>query len=280
MVPLDRTTPPIELETPAGVEISPEGVIVVFPFVILLWDKTRAIPEAAEVFSGISVWDEDWELILQQSELLGYRNLETIVFLNYPRFLPVPTVFYKPSDAIVQLDALFGEELLLHTGGDILPGLDMVVAWQVPKDVFECLAEHFDAVQFKSVASMMLQNGKALHDAAMVGQGYLLVSGQLVWMAVWRNGQLLIIKSIPADDPENLTYQMLNICSQWGIEKEKIHWKVAGMVNQDSLFWHAADRFFEHFEPDGSGIVFAPDIPGHYFAQQIQFLRHATEAGW
>jgi hypothetical protein len=41
MVPLDRTTPPIELDTPAGVEIAPEGVIVVFPFVILLWDKAH-----------------------------------------------------------------------------------------------------------------------------------------------------------------------------------------------------------------------------------------------
>lgn len=241
---------------------------------ILLWDKTRAMPDAAEVFSGITSWTEDWELMKQQSELLGYRSLETVVFFNFGRFLPIPNVFYQPSDAAIQLNALFGEEAYLHSGGDILPDLDMVLAWQVPKDLFECLAADFDKIQFKSIAALVLQNGLGFKDDSVVGQ--MLVSGKLVWLAIWRNGQLIIVKSYPAADPENLTYQMLNICRQWGIEVEKIHWKVGGMVNQDSPLWYAAGRFFENFIPDNAGINFGPEVPAHYFAHQIQFLVNAA----
>jgi hypothetical protein len=241
---------------------------------ILLWDKTRAIPEAAEVFSGISDCSDQWEEIMQQSELLGYRSLDTIIFLNYPRFLPVPAVFYKPSEALVQMDAFFGEEKFLHTGGDILRDLDMVIGWQVPKDSFECMAEHFDAVQFKSISTLMLENGPVMADEAF--EGHLLVSGQYVWVAVWRNGQLLIIKSIPAGDTDNIAYQMLNICGQWGIPKDKIHWRVTGMVQQDSPMWKAAGRFFLHFFPYNTTGVFGTEIPPHFFAHQIQYLNRAN----
>lgn len=237
---------------------------------ILLWDKTRATPEAAEVFSGITSWTGDWELMKQQSELLGYRSLETVVFLNFRRFLPIPAVFYQPSDAEIQLNAFFGEEAYLHTGGDILPDLDMVLAWQVPKDIIECLSADFDKIQFKSIASLVLQNGLVLKNDLV--EGHLLVSGKWVWLAVWRNGELLIIKNYPAAEPDNLTYQMLNICRQWGIGVEKIQWKVGGMVNQNSQLWYAAGRFFENFNPDDAGVIFGPDVPSHYFAHQIQFL--------
>jgi hypothetical protein len=240
---------------------------------ILLWDKTRAIPEAAEVFSGISDYRDQWEEIMQQSELLGFRSLDTIIFLNYSRFLPYPTVFYKPSDAVVQLETIFGEESLLHTGGDILRELDMIVAWQVPKDSFECMAEHFDAVQFKSLATLMLESGPVLKAESL--EGHFLVSGQHVWLAVWRNGQLLVIKSVPAGDADYIAYQMLNICEQWGIPKESIHWRITGMVHQDSPMWDAARRFFLHFHPENTTGVFGTDIPPHFFAHQIQYLRQA-----
>ncbi len=241
---------------------------------VLLWDKSRSAPEAAEVFSGIASWEEDWEWIRQQSELLGFKGVEAVAFLNYPRFLPVPQVFYKPSDAIIQMEALFGEAAYLHTGGDILPGMDMVIGWQAPKNVFEDLADHFDSVQFRSVATLLVQNGMDLPEDTTTG--HLLVSGTLVWLTVWRHKQLLIVKSIMADDGENIAYQLLNICRQWGIEPGNMHWKVSGLVNADSPLWHAVARFFEHFEPQQAGIAFAADIPAHYFAHQIQFLAKAT----
>lgn len=242
---------------------------------ILLWDKTRAVPEAAEVFSGILDCTDQWQEVMQQSELLGYRSLDTIIFLNYPRFLPVPTIFYKPQEALLQMEAIFGEDHFLHTGGDILRELDMVIGWQVPKDSFECMADHFDAVQFKSIATLMLETGPVMKGESH--EGHILVSGQHVWIAVWRNGQLLIIKSIPAGDSDNIAYQMLNICEQWGIDKEKIYWRVTGMVQQDSPMWAAAERFFLNVVPENTTGVFGTDIPPHFFAHQIQYLRLATQ---
>lgn len=243
---------------------------------ILLWDKTRGIPEAAEVFSGITDWDEQWEEMMQQSELLGYRSLDTLVFINTVRFIPVPSVFYHPADAVHQLEALFGEAAYQHTGGDIIPFEDMVVAWQAPADLFNRITGHFERVQVKSLASLIIENGSG--EKQENGAGHLLVSGKIAWLACWRDGKLLIIKTTGTEQPETLAYHMLNICKQWGIPNDKINWEVSGMVNTDSPLWEAAFRYFEHLQPSDPGQPFGNEIPGHFFAHQVRFLRKATLA--
>jgi hypothetical protein len=55
-----------------------------------------------------------------------------------------------------------------------------------------------------------------------------------------------------------------------------MHWKVSGLVNQDSPLCETAAKFFVHFDPEDTGSVFAPDIPVHYFAHQIKFLQNST----
>lgn len=241
---------------------------------ILLWDKTRGIPEAAEVFSGITDWEEQWDEMMQQSELLGYRALDTLAFLNTDRFLPIPSVFYHPAEAALQLDALFGEAAYQHTGGDIIPSSDMVVAWQAPMELFSRITTHFERVQVKSLPSLIIENGAGASGEGCTG--HLHVAAGIAWLAAWRDGNLLIIKTAGTDQPDSLAYHMLNICNQWGIPNEKMHWRVSGMVNADSPLWQAPFRFFEQMQPEDPGQPFGTEIPGHFFAHQILFLRKAT----
>jgi hypothetical protein len=48
------------------------------------------------------------------------------------------------------------------------------------------------------------------------------------------------------------------------------------MVQQDSPMWEAAGRFFLHFVPDNTTGVFGTEIPPHFFAHQIQYLKRAN----
>ena len=84
------------------IELSPESVAVI------LWDRLKRIPEAVEIFKGPHTLTQDWETISEQSSLLGFSDLETLVILAYPEMIPVPAALYTPLSAIDQLELVFG----------------------------------------------------------------------------------------------------------------------------------------------------------------------------
>jgi hypothetical protein len=237
---------------------------------VLLWDNTKNMPEAAEVFNGITNWDDQWEEMLHQSELLNYRNLTTKVFFNTPRFIPVPAVFFTPINASEQIAVIFGEGMHQHSGADLLPGFDMVMAWETPLEIFECLTTHFEMVQFQCLGTLILKSAHTKEEEAI---GNIIVSGEQIWIAAWRNHKLLLVKTICLEGPDDLCYELLNICRQWGIPNEKMHWEISGMVNKDSPLWIAPDRFFENFAPSEGGFADSEKIPGHYFAYLCNYLK-------
>src|SRR5829696_8913344 len=97
----DINTVSLQPFVPSGkrliVELSPESVSVI------LWDKEKRIPEAVEIFKGGHGESEDWDSMLQQSRLLGFRDLETTVVVAYPEMILVPSFLYSPAIAKAQL---------------------------------------------------------------------------------------------------------------------------------------------------------------------------------
>ncbi len=230
---------------------------------VLLWNREQKLIDAAEVFTGIEDWTEDWPRMLQQSALLNFRHLETEIFMNSERFLPVPAIFFEPAEVGNQITTLFGEATGQQFGGDVHPEEGMVIGWEANKEVFELLNGHFEVVQWHSLGSLLLKVGNTTD--ATGASGCMVVSGELAWFSIWRGGNLLILKAIQANEPENVAYFMLNACKNWGIEPQHISWKVAGFIQLDSPLWLSAERFFPNFEPM-EGASNSGEIPAHYLA--------------
>lgn len=230
---------------------------------VLLWNKEQELIEAAEVFMGIEDWPEDWPGMLQQSALLNFRHLETEIFMNSERFLPVPAIFFEPAEVANQLTALFGEATGQQFGGDVHADEGMVIGWEGNKEVIDLLTGHFQVVQMHSLGSLLLKIGNVA--GATDASGFMVVSGGLAWFSIWRGKNLLVLKAIEANEPENVAYCMLNACKNWGIEPQHISWKVAGFIELDSPLWMATQRFFPLFAPmDGPSL--GNEISAHYLA--------------
>jgi hypothetical protein len=239
---------------------------------ILLWDKVLQKPAALELFTNITDWNDQWEHMLQQSELLNYKSIEATVLFNTFRCMPIPNVFFDAGSAKAQMKAVFGEKGQIYDGADVFAEQNMVVSWQVPLEIYRKITGHFLVVKTQSLGAALIQSG--WNAEAKSPYGKLVVTGENAWLVLWRAKQLLLLKAISILNPDDLAYEMLNACKQWGIENSQVYWEVSGMVNMDAPLWQSPDRFFEHFEPADGGDAIGPEIPGHFFAHLVNYMRY------
>jgi hypothetical protein len=238
------------------VEVSPESVAVI------LWDKIKRIPEAVEIFKGAHGEAGDWDSMLQQSRLLGFRDLETAVIIAYPEMLLIPSFIYSPGAAKSQLELFFGNRVDSYTGGDILKEVDMVVAWQIPANVRTYLSNHFHVLHFQHLAGLLIANHKKKEGF----EGHIVLYGNIGWVVLWKHGELQIAKSIPFLKPDDLSWHLLNVCEQFELELTGVTWKVSGMAEESSPLWQAISKFLDPVWPMDAGIPLQEALPKHYLS--------------
>jgi hypothetical protein len=243
-------------------EISPAAVSVIF------WNKEKNAPEAIEVFAGRFNNAADWELITQQSTLLGLTELETDVIHAYENMLPMPAHLYSPDQAKAQLELFFGPKPGMHTSADLLPIAQMALAWQLPEDLYVAITAYFKILRVRHVGSCLLKN--AVEAGKTVGK--MVVYGTHCWVSLWGNGALLIIKSVAVSQADDLSWHLLNACRQFGLQPEEVSWEIAGMAEENSPLWAAVTRFFEPVQAMAPRVELPEELPGHYFAHLYQYM--------
>lgn len=241
-------------------EISPEMVSVI------LYDKQQNTPEAVEIFQGPYNDQEDWQSMVDKSRLLSYTGLETQVFYSHPEMIPVPAKLYNPSAAKAQLELFFGSKLTIHSGGDVLEKEGMVVAWQIPSVVNSFLAGHFNIFQARHVVSALISSWQPGEDA----EGRVVVYKNMAWMLLWSQGKLQIAKPVVFEEPDDLSWHLLNVCRQYELDPGSVNWKVSGMIEENAPLWKAITRFLDPVTPLSPGVQVPEELPGHYFAHLLE----------
>ncbi len=243
---------------------------------VMLWNKQKSEPEAVEVFSDIKDWEIDWEAMVKQSSILGYKHLKTLVFYGFPRFLPVPSVLFSPTIANNQLKVIAGDAPAWHYGADVMVEEGIVMYWEAPMALRRIFSGYFQQWQANSLATLLISLRKYHPEKTDESSalGLFLLSGNEIWLALWKEEKMLIVQNYRIDEPTSISYHMLNVCNQWNISPGQVHWYGYGMMEQDAPMWLAVDKFFGGVEPANPGIPFGKGIPPHYFAHHIQYLAH------
>jgi hypothetical protein len=238
---------------------------------VIMWDKPGKKIISLEEFTHIMDWEEDWPMMLQRSSLLPFRHLETEVFYTSERALLVPGIFYAPQPTAEQLAVIFGEGQEVQSGADIFEHEGWILAWEAPSEIYETLSGHFHSIRHRSVAGLLMEVAKSHLDNEACG--YILVTAANAWVALWRGNQLLLLKSIALNTPEDFAYHLLNICQQWGIDNEQIYWRVAGMLQTDAPLWQVSEQFFQHFEPWNFDASETDEMQPHFYGYISEFLK-------
>lgn len=243
------------------VELSPETVTVI------LTDRQSKNPEAVESFHGAHHTAASWEAMVQQSRLLSFISLETLVVTGYPNMMPIPANLYAPQLASSQLELFFGPATGLFTSGDVIKEAGMVAAWQIPLEEHDFLVNHFQWLQTKHAVSVLLENYRQQTEA----DGHVLVYTNSVWILLWQNGAFKIARPLLFSKPDDLSWYLLDTCRQFELEPAAVNWKVSGMIEEGSALWQAITRFVDPvsvMQTEAS----PEELPPHYFAHLFKLL--------
>jgi hypothetical protein len=241
---------------------------------VILWNRQSEVIVSIEVFTQIEQWEEEWPLILQRSSLLHYKHLEAEIHYTSGRGLMLPGLFYNPALAAEHLAASFGEAHHQFAGSDIFEDGAVVLAWETSHEIYDVLSGHFNQIRHKSLGGILLQLG--VPDTSVDACGHILVSPENAWLAVWRGKQLLLLSSIALKDPEEFSYHLLNICHQWGIDNEKMHWVISGMIRTDAPLWQVPEKYFPQFTTSGYAVAEDAEVPGQFYGYIAEYLKLGT----
>jgi len=237
---------------------------------VVLWNRPEARPMAFEMFSGAECLPRNWDAMVQQSDLLGFKHLETLVVLNFERAAPVPLSVFTPALIPQHLELLFAPPAEpQHSSGDVLATHQMVMAWQMPLEWQQVITQHFAIVKLKALMSTLLMAPETESPVF----GHLVVFDQYLWLALFKNHALLLCRTVAFQRPEDLSYHLLNICQQCHIATDAVQWRISGMTAQHSLLWEAVAKYFNHVVPFEAGCPVPEGLPGHYFAHLYAALR-------
>jgi hypothetical protein len=242
---------------------------------ISLWDTQQNSPLAVEFFTGLTHPETDWEPILQTSSLLRLTDVEVRILVNTSRVLPIPALFYYPAAAADQLSILQGDAAGFLQKADILAENDMVIAWEVSPVWPEKLAGHFSVSRTQCLGSLMVQKLVESFAIEKGAKGIIAVDGDLVWMALARDGQLLLLKSIDMPQPDDFAYHLMNACHQWGIDKATLDWEWWGRVDSEAPLLTASQRFLVCTPAAGETAIPETEIPYYYYGHH-RFCLHQT----
>lgn len=230
-----------------------------------LWDTQQASPLAVEFFTGLTHPDADWDQMLQSSGLLQLTDIEARILVNTTRIVPMPMLFYQPTAAAEQLSMLHGAAFEQLQAADLLANHDMAIAWEASPVWPQKLAGHFSVSRTQCLGNILVK--RLLNNAGSEkgARGMIAIDGDVCWLALARDGQLLMLKSIDMPQPDDFAYHLLNVCHQWGLENASVAWEWWGRVDSEAPLLTASERFFVCvFQPGDSNIP-ANEIPYYYY---------------
>ena len=78
------------------------------------------------------------------------------------------------------------------------------------------------------------------------------------------------MQSFPYETPEDLSYQLLNLAEQFGLDIAELQIYVSGLIDTESIIHNELLKYFLNVDPDpgradlSKGAVF-DNYPAHYF---------------
>jgi hypothetical protein len=235
---------------------------------LVLWNREAGLPEAIECFQMKQWTQENWHMLLNQSALMGFRDVETRVVIGFERGAPVPASVFTPLVASASLEALFGETAdQLFTGADIFPENQVAFAWQMPAALHTLVASHFSICAFRHEASAMVEDRPAQSSALQC-----IVYDEYAWVVLHKNGMLQMARPVAARFADDFTYQLLNMCTANEMVPAEVDLHLSGFVEPGSHIVKAVERFFPvHISTPPAG-NWPSEVPYHYFVQMLRLV--------
>jgi Protein of unknown function (DUF3822) len=229
---------------------------------VMLWSRETQHTVALETFSGEIVDEDSWALVVSQSALLVFTNVEACLMVATHRALPVPLEMADKNRASKELDLYFGSQLRQHLGADILNPVGIILYWQLPETFYRMVSQHFKVLHWRHIAADAIQRTTGSDQP----QGEVIIYTQNAWLVLAREGRLQYAWSVPFAGDKDLAWHLLNVCRQLEIEESEVQWKVEGMVLPDAPLYKGFSQFLHEVQVADGQQTWSKEVPEKYLS--------------
>ncbi len=213
--------------------------------------------------------EDEFRELVNNHPLLRQRYRSVHVFYNHARGILIPESVYSQDTGAQMLEMVTGD---LHKGimmQDSIAEIPAIYMYSVPDYIHEEISRLFPDAKFAHFHSAWIKK-KFLQDSDKDFMDVLFYPDMIV-VCLWLNNTLHIMHSFPYDIPEDVSYHLLNILSQWKLSPEEIQVRISGLLETQSAMYTEILKYFRQVELEQKPPAFQYDFafdsyPQHFFS--------------
>jgi Protein of unknown function (DUF3822) len=220
-----------------------------------------------------STAEEALQDIFSSDDYFEEQVRETVIVYNYPDAQLVPAQQWDLSTNKPLLDLMTGDLRKGLVLSEKIKGQEVYTLYRVPRGVHDLLQRKFAAGNYWHFYSVFLN---ALSPVAEAGNMFhLCFYPDTLVLAVKAGEQLLLTQQFGFDQPEDVSWFLLNAATQLELSKDDLYLRVSGLIEPDSATFLDMSKYFSHISLDtetgwnNPGTAFN-EYPAHYFSTLLK----------
>lgn len=211
--------------------------------------------------------------ILTGDEHLQRHFAEAFLVYHYTDSNLIPEKFFaidlnKPITEIVYGNARKG--LLLN---DKVQGWDLYNIYRIPREVHSLLQQKFSAGKYWHYNTLLLSG---VEKESLEGDTIkVVIAADKFAVVAFKGQQLQLAQSYHYQTPEDVSFQLLALALQFGIDQETVNLKVSGLMDEQSILYQELLKYFNQLEweqlpGETSAEEGFENFPSHYFSPLLK----------
>jgi hypothetical protein len=211
--------------------------------------------------------------ILSGDQHLQLNFAEAYLVYHYTDSNLLPEKYFtidlnKPVTEIVYGNARKG--LLLN---DKVQGWDLYNIYRIPREVHSLLQQKFSAGKYWHYNTLLLSG---IEKESLEGDTIkVVIAADKFAVVAFKGQQLQLAQSYHYQTPEDVSFQLLALALQFGIDQETVNLKVSGLMDEQSILYQELLKYFNQLEWERLPVETSTEegfenFPAHYFSPLLK----------
>lgn len=206
---------------------------------------------------------EELAEILDAHPVLTNNFYKTLVSYDHSYNSLVPAAYYKEGESSVLLNALYGVNGYHNVIAEAVNDRAAFNVYAVSKPVHEWIGKQFKGCSSWNQFSVGLQQAKSINSESVILADFRTDDFTVV---VVKNNQPLLTQTFTYQAPEDVVFQLLNICQQFDLSQREVRLLIAGLLDTRSALYKELYQYFVHIECRNAAWSTADsETPAHFF---------------